>query len=137
MRDHVADTHLLPVLIAGFTLVLILLAASGLIALDSMRWIEADASHLVAEQQSTVRLIDEMQSEEGNLSSVFYSLGAGSARADRPQLLKRLDALEAAIHRTTETGIASHDKILWNKVQKAAAAFIQEGRETLRSDQPP
>ncbi|MBK5295210.1 MAG: sensor histidine kinase [Acidobacteriia bacterium] len=135
-RDHVSDTHLLPVLIAGFTLLFLLLVASGFVAFQSMRFIESDAARLVAEQQATVRLIAEMQSEEGNLSIVFYSLAAGRNRTDPGELLKRLDALESAIRRTTDAGMASPDSILWNKVRKAAEAFIAEGRDALRSNRP-
>jgi signal transduction histidine kinase len=137
-RDHEADTHLLPVLIAGFALLFLLLAASGFVALDSMRFIESDAARLVAEQQATVGLIDEVQSEEGNLSGVFYSLASRQSRKDRdPVLLGRLDALEKAIHRTTDVGIASRDSIPWRNVRKAADAFIAEGRDILRSGRAP
>src|SRR5436190_18502841 len=135
-RDPEADTHFLPVLVAGFALLVLLLLASGFVALESMRSIESDAARLVSEQQSTVRLVDEIQSEEGNLSSVFYSLAPGHD-TDRDVLLKRMDALESAIRKTTDTGLASRDSILWNKVRKAADAFIAEGRETVRLNRQP
>ncbi len=135
-REHVSDTHLLPVLVAGFTLLFLLLVASGFIAFQSMRFIESDAARLVSEQQATVRLISEMQSEEGNLSIVFYSLAAGRQRTDSDELLQRLDALETAIRRTTDAGMASPDSILWNKVRQTADAFIAEGRDALRSHRP-
>ena len=135
-RDPEADTHFLPVLVAGFALLVLLLLASGFVALDSMRSIESDAARLVSEQQSTVRLVDEIQSEEGNLSSVFYSLASGHD-TDRDVLLKRMDALENAIRKTTDTGLASRDSILWNNVRKAAEAFIAEGRQTVRVNRQP
>ncbi|MEO8372187.1 MAG: hypothetical protein ABI806_23580, partial [Candidatus Solibacter sp.] len=71
------ERYVLPVLVAGFTLLVVLLLISGVIAVDSMRSMESIAADYATEQQATVRLIDEMQSEEGNLSSVFYSLAAG------------------------------------------------------------
>lgn len=129
--------HLLWVLIAGFALLVLLLLASGFVAIDSMRSIELDADRLVAEQQATMRLVDEVQSQEGNLSSVFYSLAAGRDGESRPELLRRLDSLEAALRRTTAGGLASSDSALWVRVQKAANEFIREGRETLRSNRPP
>ena len=82
--------HFLPVLATGFALLVVILLASGWIAIDSMRFVESDASRFVSEQQATARLIDEVQSEEGNLSSVFYSLAAGHD-TDRAVLLQRLD----------------------------------------------
>ena len=67
-------------------------------------FVESDASRFVSEQQATARLIDEVQSEEGDLSSVFY-FACGAARMPTGTiLLKRLDSLEAAIRRTIEAG---------------------------------
>src|SRR5436190_11528021 len=114
------ERHVLPVLIAGFTLLVVLLLISGLIAVESMRSMESIAAQFAIEQQATVRLIDEMQSEEGNLSSVFYSLAAGQQSLDGDPLLKRLDALERSIHHTTDVGRASRDASLWNSVRRAA-----------------
>jgi signal transduction histidine kinase len=131
------ERHVLPVLVAGFTLLVVLLLISGVIAVDSMRSMESIAANFAAEQQATVRLIDEMQSEEGNLSSIFYSLAAGQQYLDGDPLLKRLDALERSIHRTTDVGRASRDAALWSSVLRAADAFIAEGRDTVRLRRPP
>jgi signal transduction histidine kinase len=131
------ERHVLPVLVAGFTLLVVLLLISGVIAVDTMRSMESIAANFAAEQQATVGLIDEMQSEEGNLSSVFYSLAAGLQYVDGDPLLKRLDALESSIHRTTDVGRASRDAALWNSVRRAADAFILEGRNTVRLRRPP
>ena len=128
--------YFLPVLATGFALLVLILLASGWIAIDSMRFVESDASRFVSEQQATARLIDEVQSEEGDLSSVFYSL-AGGQDADRTILLKRLDSLEAALRRTIEAGAASSDSRHWTHVQRAAVLFMEEGRATIRSGRPP
>src|SRR5215813_3985887 len=134
--DSDAGRHFLPVLTAGFVLLLLLLGISGWVAIDSMRFIESDASRFVTEQQATARLIDELQSEEGNLSSVFYAL-ATRRDVDRDVMLMRLDALESAIRRTIQAGTASPDSVLWNKVRRAADLFIEEGRATVRSGKAP
>jgi signal transduction histidine kinase len=134
--DYETGRYFLPSLIAGFALLLLLLLVSGWVAIDSMRFMESDASRLFAEQHATARLIDEAHSEEGNLSSVFYSLAARQD-IDRTVLLKRLDALESAIRRTTDTGAASNNSQLWSKVRRAADLFIEEGRSIIRSGRPP
>src|SRR5262249_1188897 len=128
--------YLLPVLMAGFALLLLLLLVSGWVAIDSMRFIESDASRFVSEQQAMSRLIGEVQSEEGNLSNVFYSLVAGR-NADPAHLLQRLDAPESAIGHTIGTGAAVSDSPHWNDVKPAAALFIAECRATIRSGRPP
>ena len=105
--------------------------------MNTMEFIESDAARFATEQQATARLIHEMQSEEGNLSAVFYSLASGRESVDGEPLLRRLVALETAIHRTTGIGAASKDAALWRKVRLEADAFIAEGRETLVSQRPP
>src|SRR5215475_194175 len=127
------ERRALPVLIAGFALLCLLLLVCGVAAVGSMRFLESDAVRFAAEQQATARLIDEVQSEEGNLSSVFYSLAAGNRNIDSARLLKRLDAVETAIHRTTDVGAASRDAALWKAVRRAADSFVAECRDTVRS----
>lgn len=132
-----SEHRALPVLIGGFAFLFLVLLISGIVAIDSMRFIESDAARFAAEQQATLRLIVEVQSDEGNLSSVFYSLVAGQGYVNGEPLLKRLDALETAIHRTTDIGSDSGDAMLWTNVRNAADAFIEEGRQTVRSRRPP
>jgi signal transduction histidine kinase len=134
--DRVTDRYFLPVLIAGFVLAFLLLLISGAEAVASMRFIEGETRRLVSEQRATAKLINEVQSEEGNLSNVFYSLASGQ-NTDTAALMKRLAALEAAIHRTTDTGSVSEDRELWSQVRLAADAFIAVGRETIRTLRPP
>ena len=136
-REGTTDRYLLPVLIAGFALLFLLLLGSGVVAIGSMRFMETDATRFVAEQQSTAKLIYEVQSEEGNLSSVFYSLATKRDHIDRGLFLARLDALESAIHRTTRSGRESGDAPLWDKVRSAADSFVAEGRNIIRSGRPP
>ncbi len=136
VHEKEAGRYFLPVLATGFALLVLILLASGWIAIDSMRFVESDASRFVGEQQATARLINEVQSEEGDLSSVFYSLAAGQD-TDRTILLKRLDSLEAAVRRTIQAGAASSDSLLWTHVQRAADLFMEEGRATIRSSRPP
>src|SRR4029077_21198706 len=132
VHEEESGPNFLPVLVTGFALLVVILLASGWIAIDSMRFVESDASRFVSERKATARLIDEVQSEEGDLSSVFYSLAAGQD-TDRTILLKRLDSLEAAVRRTIEAGAASSDSLLWTHVQRAADLFMEEGRATIRS----
>jgi signal transduction histidine kinase len=134
--EQESGRYLLPVLTLGFALLVLLLLASGWVAVDSMRFVESDASRFVTEHQATARLIEELQSEEGTLSSVFYSLAAGR-NVDSAVLLNRLDKLEAAVHRTIQSGASSGDPRLWTTVQRAFDLFIAEGRVTIRSRRPP
>ncbi len=131
--EQESGRYLLPVLMTGFALLIILLLASGWVAVDSMRFVESDASRFVSEHQATARLIEEVQSEEGNLSNVFYSLAAGS-KIDRAVLLRQLDALEAAVHRTIKTGEESGNSRLWRGSfrRRYRSLFTRYTKATLR-----
>jgi signal transduction histidine kinase len=128
--------YLLPVLVAGFALLVLLLMVSGWVSIDSMRFVESDASRFVSEQQATSRLIAEIQSEEGNLSSVFYSLVSGR-KVDSAVLLRRLDTVEAAIRHTLKSVSGAGGTQRWNEVYRAAELFIEEGRDIIRSGRRP
>jgi len=135
-HESPASPRLLAVLFAGFTLLILLLTGAAYVAIGAIQTVESEAKELVEQEQATVRLIDEVQSEEGNLSAVFYALAAGLPTPDRRVLSGRLDALEAAIHRTTEAGVASSASPTWQNVRSAAERFIAEGRDTLNSGRP-
>jgi signal transduction histidine kinase len=136
MTRDPADRRILPALVTGFVLLIVVLLVWGWYAVKSMRFVENDASRFVSEQQATSRLIGEVQSEEGDLSAVFYAL-ATRQDGDRDALLKRIDSLEANLRRTIESGSASGSSPLWHDVRRAADLFIYEGRSTLRSGRPP
>src|SRR3954451_9200562 len=136
MTRDPADRRILPALVTGFVLLIVVLLVWGWYAVKSMRFVETDASRFVSEQQATSRLIGEVQSEEGDLSAIFYAL-ATQQDGDRDALMKRIDALEANLRRTIEIGGASGSSPLWNDVRRAADLFIHEGRSTLRSGRRP
>jgi signal transduction histidine kinase len=136
MTRDTAGRHILPVLVAGFSLLLFVLLVSGWVAVDSMQFVESDVSRFVSEQQATARLIGEIQNDEGNLSAVFYSL-ASRQDGDRDELLQRIDALETALRQAIDTGIANGSTAHWENVRRAAGEFVEEGRATVRSGRPP
>src|SRR5688572_4542177 len=108
---------LLPVLTAGFSLLLLMLAAPSHIEIDTIRSTESETARLVEGQRSTLRLIDNIQREEDSLSAVFYELAANTNPRNRAELLKRLETLESDIRRTMEAGLLAGDPKLWTDVQ--------------------
>lgn len=136
IEERETSPRLLTVLIVSFGVLILLLAGAAYVAIGAIESVEAEAEKLVTEEQATVRLIDEVQGVEGNLSAVFYSLARGGRAANQAQLLARLDNLEAAIDKTTAAGIASGGSSVWGKVRTVAAEFIAEGRGVIRSGGP-
>ena len=136
MTRDPADRRILPALVTGFVLLLGVLLLWGSYAVKSMRFVESDASRFLLEQQATSRLISEVQSEEGDLSAIFYAL-ATHQDGDRQAMLDRIDALEKRLRRTIEAGRASGASPAWEDVRRAAESFVEEGRATVRSGHPP
>jgi signal transduction histidine kinase len=135
-RNH-REVTLLPVLIAGLSLLILMLAGSVYIEIDTIRSTESGAARLVEGQRSTLRLIDEIQREEDSLSAVFYALAANTNPGNRADLLTKLETLEQAIRRTMDAGLQSGDPELWKDVQTRVEQFIAEGRAILRSRKAP
>ncbi|MFN0169822.1 MAG: sensor histidine kinase [Bryobacteraceae bacterium] len=128
---------LLPVLIAGFSLLVLMLVASVYIEISAIHSTESGAARLVEGQRSTLRLIDAIQREEDSLSAVFYELAANPNPGNQADLLKRLETLEQAIRRTIDAGLLSGDPKLWTGVKDSVEQFIAEGRAVLRSRKAP
>jgi signal transduction histidine kinase len=136
-RERPIGVRLLHVLFAGFTLLILLLITSAYVGIDAMRSTESGAARLVEEQRATLRLIDDIQRNEDSLSAVFYTLASAPGRTNRAALLESLEVRERAIRRTINTGRATADPQLWNKVSESAEAFIAEGRHVLQTGGPP
>lgn len=129
--------RLIPVLIAGLSLLILMLAASVYIEIDTIRSTESGAARLVEEQRSTLRLIDEIQREEDSLSGIFYELAANTNPANRSELVGKLERMEQAIRRTMQAGLQSGNSSLWIEVQERVEEFIAEGRAVLQSRHAP
>lgn len=136
-REDQRGVPLVPVLIAGLSLLILVLAASLYIEVDAIWSTQSGAARLVERQRTTLRLIDDIQREEDSLSAVFYALAADPDSANRADLLKRLEAHERAIRRTTEAGLASGGPKLWAEVQTSVEQFTSEGRAILRTHSAP
>lgn len=128
---------LLAVVIAGFSVLILMLAASVYIEVAAIRSTESGAARLVEGQRSTLRLIDEIWREEDSLSAVFYELAASPAPGNRTDLLTRLETLEGAIRRTIDAGLQSGDAELWAEVRSRVEQFIAEGRAVIKARKSP
>src|SRR3954452_25164915 len=103
-RERHIGLHLLPVLTAGFTLLILLLVASACVGIQAMWSTESGAARLVESQRATLRLIEDIQRDEDSLSAVFFALAAGRGTRNNSALLDRLATLERTIRRTIDAG---------------------------------
>jgi hypothetical protein len=71
---QITHQNIFRVLMAGFTLVIVLLVAAAIVGIRSIQSIQENANSLVREQSLTNRLIDELHSQQTTLSEVFSVL---------------------------------------------------------------
>ena len=136
-RQSEPSRSLLPILIGVFTLLILLLAASGYVAIGAIRTSESDAAQLLAEQRAAMRLIADVHLDEDSLSSVFYTLATRPSGGERQKLLDRLDRLRETIRARSASGLDSPEAAIRRKVQTAADSFIAEGRLVLLTGHTP
>ena len=113
MKDHspaagrrITHASLLRVLIAGFSLVIVLLLAGAFIGIGNIHTIKENAARLVAEQQSTNRLLEEVHRQQANLSDVFSILARDPDSVDSGKILSQLDEADRNIDRIVAEGRA-------------------------------
>src|SRR5256885_12974108 len=90
---------LLQVLVIGFSVVILLLAAAAFIGVNNARSIAASAAELVSDQLVIARLLDEVEREQEVLNAAFYRLSRAPAAVDRERVLADLDKADQEIRR--------------------------------------
>lgn len=136
-RRSEPSRSLLPILICVFTLLILLLGASGYVAVSAIRTSESDAAQILGEQRAAMRLIADVHLEEDSLSSIFYMLATRPGGGERQQLSDRLGRLQETIGTRSAQGLNSPEAAIWRRVRAATDSFIAEGRLVLRTGQSP
>ena len=119
---QITHQNIFRVLLAGFSLVIVLLLAAALVGIRNIQSIQANAASLVREQSLTNRLIDELHSQQTSSQRSLFGPGArprfGGLRPDheparrgrpryRPHLRGRRAHRRAAISGSGSTVVAS------------------------------
>jgi signal transduction histidine kinase len=125
------DKNILWVLAAGFAVAILSLLGSGFLGIEAMTTTERRSEALLAQHRISARLIDEIQGEEAGLSGLFYTLAASPLRADRRELLARLDAIEEDVNHTLQAAREGSNIQRWAGAKAAVERFIAEVRRVL------
>jgi signal transduction histidine kinase len=123
-------------LIAGFSLVILLLAAAAVVSIRNIQSIQENASSLVREQSVTNRLIDELHSQQTSLSEVFSILARDPDTIDYDRIMVQLDDADRDIARISAEGAQTPEKPLWERLERSSTAFSSEARRILAADHP-
>ncbi|MGA3042912.1 MAG: ATP-binding protein [Bryobacteraceae bacterium] len=133
---RVTHRSLLRVLIAGFSLVIILLLAGAFIGIGNIHTIKENAARLVAEQQSTNGLLEEVHRQQASLSEVFSILARDPDSVDYGRILAQLNEADGSINRIVAEGAQTPQRRLYDQLRQTSAAFSTEARRLLAVEEP-
>jgi len=125
-------------LVAGFTLVMILLGAAAAIAIQGARTIEDDTARIAREQFVAARLLNDLQAEQNTLALVLHRLAHMPDTRDRDRIFNELFEADRALVRVAQSAAASHDAQRWRQLERAVRDFSATVRAVLgqRDDVP-
>ena len=129
--DPVTYRKILRVLVIGFSAVIVLLIAAGVIGLKSVELIRENSAEIVHNGLITTRLIDELQREQDTLNAAFYKLSRGPELSERERLLTQLDDADQAVERIVAEASTTPQAELWHQLSTAVKSFSSEARRLL------
>jgi signal transduction histidine kinase len=131
---QITHQNIFRVLIAGFSLVILLLLAAATVGIRNIRSIRENAASLVREQSVTNRLIDELHSQQTSLSEVFSVLARDPDSVDYDRIMGQLDAADRDIDRISAEGAQTEDSRLWARLKQTSIDFSHEARHLLTAE---
>src|SRR5260370_32882643 len=128
---------LVRVLVIGFFVVIVLLAAAAFIGVNNARSIAASAAELVTDQFVIAHRLDEVEREQEVLNAAFSRLSRTPDVVDRERVLADLDQTDQEIRRLVEQARGSPNEAAWNSLQRAVLDFSHEARRLLSQRKVP
>src|SRR5947208_2915993 len=122
-------------LIAGFSMVILMLAAAAVVGIRNIERIQAISKDLLPEQSVSRGLIDELQSQQASLSEVFGVLARDPDSVDYARIMAQLDEADRDIDRIATEGERTADHGLWTRLRRASREFSAEARRLLSADE--
>jgi signal transduction histidine kinase len=129
--DPVTYRKILRVLVIGFSAVIVLLIAAGIIGLKSAQLIQENSAEIIHNALITTQLIDELQREQDTLNAAFYKLSRGPELSERERLLAQLDEADQAVERIVAEAAGTAQAELWQQLSAAVQGFSGEARRLL------
>ena len=133
---QITHRNIFRVLLAGFSLVILLLLAAAVVSVRSIQSIQQNAASLVREQSVTNRLIDELHSQQTSLADVFSVMARDPDSLDYSHIMKQLDQADSEIDRISAVGEQTAEHDLWARLKQSSIQFSQEARRILGVEAP-
>src|ERR1017187_3306607 len=123
---QITHQNIFRVLMAGFTLVIVLLVAAAIVGVRSIQSIQENAN----------RLIDELHSQQTTLSEVFSVLARDPDSVDYYKIMSQLDEADRDIARISQEGARTAEHDLWQRLNRSSLDFSREARRLLSIEEP-
>src|ERR1039458_1490567 len=120
---QITHQNIYRLLIAGFSLVILMLLAAAIVGLRNIQSIQENASNLVHEQDTTRHLVDELRSREKSLAEVFSILARDPDSVDAERIMSQLAGADRDIERIAAT----------DRVGRGTVNTVHSSRTTLYS----
>jgi signal transduction histidine kinase len=133
---QITHQNIFRVLIAGFSLVTLLLLAAAIVGIRNIQSIQENVDGLVREQSLSNRLIDELHSQQTTLSEVFSVLARDPDSVDYYKIMSQLDEADRDIARISADGARTSEPELWKRLNLSSLDFSREVRRILAADSP-
>ncbi len=126
------EAHILRGLIVGLSLVIVLLGAAGAVAVQGTRAIEDDTARVVREQLVMAGLLNDAQAGQNMLAAVLHQLSLTTGGANEQQLLRDLEAADAALDNVAQKASATPEASQWDALHRAERSFSSGVRGSFR-----
>src|SRR5215471_4975599 len=133
---QITSQSIFRVLVAGFGIVVLLLAAAAVVGSRNIQSIQTEAGSLLREQSLTNRLIDELHSQQTSLRDVFSVLARDPASVDYERILRQVAEADRDIGRISSEGAATAESSLWTHLRQSSTDFSDEVRRLLSAENP-
>ena len=136
LAREITHRNVFAILIAGFSLVILLLLAAAVVGARNIHSIQRTAASLVEEQSVTARLTGELHRQQSSVSEVFAVLARDPDSVDYQRILAELDEADRDIDRISAEGASTAENALWQRLRQSSLTFSAEARHILAEDAP-
>ena len=133
---QITHQNIFRVLIAGFSLVILLLVGAAIVGIRNIQSIQQNAASILKEQSVTNRLIDELHSQQISLSEVFSVLARDPDSVDYVRIMSQLEEADRDIDRIAAEGAQTAEHDLWARLNQSSDEFSREARRLLSGENP-
>jgi signal transduction histidine kinase len=131
----ITKRSVLLVLVAGFSLVILVLLAASAVSFRNTRFIQESVSRLVREQLVISKLINEVQAQQATLNEVYYELVQGVESLDRPTLTRQLQDSNEALSRILSVSAGTPEGQVGRNLSALASRFSEQSAALMAQKQ--